>query len=44
MKTSCELRENPDFVLIVVLEEAVDLVEVVHHMQECDQFLFVETR
>ena len=41
---SYELYEDPDFVLIVVRAEVVDLVEVVHHMQECDQFLFAETR
>ena len=40
---SYELHEDPDFVLVIVHEEVVDLVEVVHHMQECDQFLFVET-
>ena len=28
-----ELHEDPDFVLIVVLDEVVDLVEVVHHLQ-----------
>ena len=39
---SYELYEDPDFVLIIVHEEVVDLVEVVHHMQECE--LFAETR
>ena len=33
-----------DFVRMVVLEEEVDLVEVVHPPQEYDQFLFAETR
>ena len=41
---SFELHEDPDFVLIIVHEEAVDLVKVVRHVQECDQFLFAETR
>ena len=40
---SCELHEDPDFVLVIVHEEVVDLVKVVQHMQECDQFLFAET-
>ena len=35
---------DPDFVPIIVNEKAVDLVEVVHHVHECDQFLFAETR
>ena len=36
--------KDPDFILIIVHEEVVDLVEVVHHLQECDQFLFAETQ
>ena len=41
---SCELHEDTDFVLIVFHEEEVDLVEVVHLLQEHVQFLFAETR
>ena len=41
---SHELHEGPDFVLIIVHAEVVDLVEVVHHMRVCDHFLFVETQ
>ena len=41
---SHELHEVLDFVPIIVHEEVVDLVEVVHHTHECDQFLFVENR
>ena len=43
---SNELHEDPDFVLIVVHEEVVYFVEVVHPLQECecDQFLFAEAR
>ena len=42
---SYEVHEDPDLVLILVHEEVVDPVEeVVRHMQECDQFLFAETR
>ena len=37
-------HEDPDFVLITVHEEVVDLGEVVHLQQEHDQFLFAETR
>ena len=37
-----ELHEDPGFVLVIVHEEVVDLVEVVHHQQECDRFLFAE--
>ena len=33
---SHELHEDPDFVPIIVHEEVVDLVEVVHHLQEHD--------
>ena len=40
---SNEIHEDPDFVLIIVHEEVVDLVEVVHLLQEHDQFLFAET-
>ena len=40
---SYELHEDPDFVLIIVHEEVVDLVKVVHLLQEHDQFLFAET-
>ena len=39
-----ELHEDPDFVLINVHESVVDLVEVVHHLQEHDQCLFAEIR
>ena len=34
----------PDFVLILVHEEVVDLVEVVHLLQEHDQSLVAEIR
>ena len=37
-------HRDPDFVLINVHEEVVDVVEVVHHLQEHDQFLFAEIR
>ena len=37
-------HEDPDFVLTIVHEEVVDLVEVVHHLQEYDQFLFAKTQ
>ena len=43
-RSSYEVHEDPDFVLTSVHEDVVHLVEVVHHLQECDQFLFVETR
>ena len=36
--------EDPDFVLIIFHAEVVDLVGVVHLLQEYDQFLFAETR
>ena len=38
------LTKIPIFVLIVVLEEVVDLVGVVHHLQWYDQFPFAETQ
>ena len=39
-----ELHEDPDFVLIVVLEEVVDLVGIVDHLKQYDQSLFAETQ
>ena len=40
--TKVALEPNAYFVLIIVREEVVDLVEVVHLLQQNDQFPFVE--
>ena len=41
---SHELHEDPNSVPIIVHEEVVDLVEVVHLLEEHDGSLLVETR